>query len=253
MIKNMYLLLGAILLFIGCGDSSKVPAEVGKTVCVLFDLSGTTNKPEIRRAYVDHFKVIMDRVTHGDAISVALITEFSAGELRLLFQHQFPVFDPGSDKTELQLKAYESTLKEGMQKVKDSLFTIAQATLTDTTRRIMRTDIMTSLQVAERVFKNSHQPRKILVILSDMIEDSNAYNFEREELTDKRISDIIERERNRKRLPDLSTVKVYVVGALAKNAMRYERIQAFWFEYFKACGATLASENYGAAMIGFDE
>lgn len=253
MIKNMYLLLGATLLFIGCGDSGKVPAEAGKAVCVLFDLSGTTNKPEIRGAYVDHFKAIVDRVSHGDAISVALITEFSAGELRLLFQHEFPAFDPGSDKTELQLKAYESTLKEGMQKVKDSLFTIAQATLTDTARRIMRTDIMTSLQVAERVFKNSHQPRKVLVILSDMIEDSEAYNFERESLPNKRIEEIIARERTRKRLPDLSNVKVYVAGASAKTAARFERIRAFWLEYFKSCGASVLPENYGAAMIHFDE
>src|SRR2546426_826249 len=80
MIKNISLVLFNTLLFIGCGDGSKVPAATGKTVCMLFDLSGTTNKPQIRHAYVDNFKSIIDHITHGDAITAALITQFSAGE-----------------------------------------------------------------------------------------------------------------------------------------------------------------------------
>jgi len=254
MTARIILLVSCAACLIGCSNGAKSPINTAsKTVCVLFDLSETTNKPEIRRAYVDNFKLVANRLTHGDAIAVALITEFSARELRLLFQHEFPRFDPGSDKTDLQIKAYTSTLERAMERVRDSLNTLVYSVLMDTSRKIMRTDIMTSLQVAERVFKTSQQPRKILVILSDMIEDSDAYNFEREELTERRIANIIGQEKNRNRMPQLPDVKVYVAGASAENAARYERIRAFWLEYFKAAGATLLPENYGAALVDFKE
>lgn len=250
MSKAITLLVGTALL-LGCNKAEKTPMVPGKVVCVLFDLSGTTNKPEIRKAYIDDFKIITERLTHGDAIVVALITEFSAGELRLLFQHQFPPFEPGQDKTDMQIKAYTTTLETAMQHVKDSLRAIADSVLMDSSRRIMRTDIMTSLQVAERVLNSSPQPRKILVILSDMVEDSDSYNFEREDLTESRIRAIIEREKRLRRVPNLAQVRVYCIGAFARNAARYERIKAFWSEYFTACGAVVT--DYGAALVSFNE
>jgi hypothetical protein len=89
--------------------------------------------------------------------------------------------------------------------------------------------------------------------MSDMIEDSGEYNFEIENLTDKRIGDIISREKNRNLIPDLNGIKIYVVGALSKNLKQYYRVQNFWLRYFKECGANLIKDNYGSALINFNE
>ncbi|MEW6652018.1 MAG: hypothetical protein AB1394_00965 [Bacteroidota bacterium] len=112
---------------------------------------------------------------------------------------------------------------------------------------------MSSLQVAERVFKSFPQPRKILVIFSDMIEDSRKYNFEKENLTKEKISKIIKSEKEKGQITDMKDVKVYVAGATHPNSEIYDMIKNFWFEYFKTCGANLESQNYGAALIRFDE
>lgn len=92
-----------------------------------------------------------------------------------------------------------------------------------------------------------------MVIMSDMIEDSSDYNFERERLSDKRIAEIIAREREKKRLSILNGVKVYVTGARASAREQFYNIQNFWLRYFKECGANLSKENYGSALLSFDE
>jgi lysophospholipase L1-like esterase len=86
-----------------------------------------------------------------------------------------------------------------------------------------------------------------------MIEDSSEYNFEKERLSDKRIAEIIAAERVKKRLPDLKGVKVYVTGAKAPTREQFYNIQNFWLRYFKECGAELPKENYGSALLSFDE
>ena len=88
-----------------------------------------------------------------------------------------------------------------------------------------------------------------------MVEDSR-YNFERENLTDARIETMIAELKKKQLVPELSGVKVYVVGACMKGAManeKFNQIKKFWLRYFKETGASLSEENYGSALIGFKE
>jgi len=73
--------------------------------------------------------------------------------------------------------------------------------------------IIISETVAERVCKSFSQPRKVLVIMSDMLEDSEHYNIERLKLTAHEAARIVEAERRAGRLADLHDVRVYVIGA----------------------------------------
>jgi hypothetical protein len=188
----------------------------------------------------------------GDAIEAALITEKSVSELNLSIEYEFPVINSKTNTEIFKRKAKE--LSDSILNVKrDSILTVGDSILFKPKRKILFTEIMSSLQVAERVFKNFPQPRKILVIFSDMIEDSRFYNFERENLSSQRINQMINREKKGNFLPNLSGVKIYVAGAIAKDTERYNRIKNFWFEYFKNCNANLESQNYGAALIKFDE
>ncbi|MCD6116125.1 hypothetical protein J7K93_03845, partial [bacterium] len=137
--------------------------------------------------------------------------------------------------------------------LKDSLLTVAEKTIKDYHRKIFKTEIMGALQTAERVFMSYDQHRKVLVIMSDMLEDSKLYRFTKENLTDTRITSIISAEEENKRIPDLKGVKVYVTGAIAGNSQKYFQVRNFWYKYMEKCGAVLSHENYGSNLIRFDE
>jgi len=86
------------------------------------------------------------------------------------------------------------------------------------------------------------------------VEESSYYDFTKENLTASRIQAIIVAEKAEHRLPRLGGTHVYVIGASAGFYSRMppeavRKIQNFWLEYFKACGANLPVETYGSALI----
>ena len=249
---NLILFVLIILLYWGCSNNKSPEEQSAKVVCVLFDLSETTNTPEIRKVYLDKFKSVLKKMHPGDAIEAALITEKSLSELELSIECEFPVIE---SKANTELFEKEAGIRsEAMLKLKiDSLLSVADSLLFKPKRKIPFTEIMGSLQVAERVIKSFPQPKKIVVIFSDMIEDSQLYNFNRESLTDKRINKIISIEKGKKLLPDLKNVKVYIAGAAHPDTDKYNRIRNFWIKYFKETGANLAEHHYGAVLINFEE
>ena len=88
----------------------------------------------------------------------------------------------------------------------------------------------------------------VIVIFSDMIHESQAYNFDKgsgpdEKQTGKILADLS----SRKRLPDLKGVKVYVIGSTGRNTEQVENIQRFWAKYFKQTGADLLHYDYEAS------
>jgi len=248
MINRLLILFAILLSLLQCGkapDSSKV-------VCLLFDLSESTNRPEIRKAYVANAQTILKKMKPGDALLAALITEQSISELHFGLQYEFPKFKPSTDNLLIE-KRERMLFERHMKMAKDSLQKVVDSLLMHQPRPIVRTEILSALQGVERVFKNYNQNRKILVIFSDMIEDSDLYNFTRERLNEKRILQIIDAEQNAGRIPDLRGVKVYVVGAMANKTKLFLQIRNFWIHYFEACGAQLENQNYGPTLIRFDE
>lgn len=123
------------------------------------------------------------------------------------------------------------------------------------------TDLMNAFQLAEKVFNGESvrgASEKILVIFSDMIEQTRRHDFSSENLTEARISQILDIERKAGRLPELRGVKVWVAGATAAGSgsglppEKIQRIQQFWLRYFKACSADLTKERYASTLLNFD-
>ncbi|MGH7964907.1 MAG: hypothetical protein ACRERD_24350, partial [Candidatus Binatia bacterium] len=106
--------------------------------------------------------------------------------------------------------------------------------------------------LAEKIF-HDEQRRRVLVLVSDMLEDSEQYNFERLKLTDDFTRRVIEDHRKKGRLPDLGGAKVYVAGASATSANKALDVQSFWLAYCKAANADLAPQNYGPALMSFEK
>ena len=224
------------------------PGKGKKLIFVLFDVSGSTISR--REAYNNEFnKLILSSLKSGGRIIADRITD------NPLAQSSFPVnfkilsYNPLGDETEREDKN---------QFERDLATTTIANLLSSSNRRIMRTKIFDSLKLAERVFNSYPEYKKrILVIFSDMIEESDEYNFKRDVLDDSKIKKIIEEQKQSKSgLPNLTGVRVYITGATAtsKGGLTTDRINAiknFWISYYSTCGADVI--DYGPTLLRFEE
>jgi len=217
----------ALLIFGYIAGTGIAAAAETKTVFVLFDVSGTD--PE-RKEPDDHV------IKPGDAIVAGLIKDVSLGKASFPINEEFRKMSLWKDKQKNFDREVKSK-KEEMLKTADDLLKDTQGSRS--------TEVMSAIYAAEGVFKKYGKDKNVLVVFSDMIEESPYYNFQKENLTPKRIHQIIDSEKSKKRIPDLKGIKVYVSGASASTSQKMFEIQNFWMEYFKECGAELKKENYG--------
>jgi hypothetical protein len=244
-------LLLAMLALGGCAlPWSRQPQPSGKAVVVLADFSAST--AALRDFYLENVRQVLAQMDHGDFLAVCRITASSVNEPGVLLQEEFAPFvprDAAGNPTDNPVLVRQAREKA------DAALAARKAALEEEARRawlgepgrekIMRTDIMGSLTVAQNLFAAHRRDRSVLVVLSDMLEDSERYNFTRESLSEKRIEEIITAERGARRLPRLQGVKVYVVAPGTGDTSRFFAVRNFWLKYFAACGAELPAENYG--------
>jgi hypothetical protein len=119
-------------------------------------------------------------------------------------------------------------------------------------RGTMLTEILDSLNIADIIFHDEKERQKILVLLSDMIEDSKVCNFEKDKITDEYIDKVIRDRQKNKLIPNFTGVKVYVAGASAPDSNKFRAIQAFWARYLTKSGADFSPNRYGHSLINFE-
>ncbi len=224
----------------------KAPQEPSKTEFVLFDLSGSTATPEIRARYLADFDKVLANLHEGDILVVDRITS------NPLAQSTFPV----NEKFERMNPWFENVLtwRRESKGQRERIARTVKKMVMDPKQRSSKTSIVDALHLAQRVFATYPNERQVLVLFSDMVEESSYYDFRKENLTASRIQEIIEAEKAQDRLPRLDDTDVYVVGAAAGFYSRMSpkavrKIQNFWLDYFKACGANLPVETYGSSLI----
>ena len=213
-------------------------------VLALLDVSGTTNAA--RESYLSDLAGMMDQLQGGDVLWADQITENSLATSRVALRLELPSFDllaQNRDDYNTQL----SVLRKKAHSEAESL----------TNGKTQRTTILDALLVAQKAFHGSRAAaasHRILVLFSDMREDSFRYVFDREILTSSRAKQIIAREKADHRIADLKGVEVYVAGATADRTgdpEQIRRIQAFWQAYFRAAGTELSDEHYSASLLDF--
>lgn len=262
-INNKYELIlpvVSVLLLMACnsddrlGEDAPSPSTAkGKTVFVLFDISESTKAEETRRKYLESFNKIVTTIGEGDVLTADFISDDPLGQSTFAINREFPVFQPDTDNPLLirkQKGEFDKQIEDLRKQERDK----AAQMLGSVDRKVRWTRILDANLLAEKVFKKFDRPKKVLVLFSDMIESTEKLEFHKFGLSDKATKKIIEDEKSAGRLPDLSSVRVYVVGATgARSADSFNQIQNFWLVYFKAAGADLSKENYGAALLKFDE
>src|SRR3989442_6376622 len=95
--------------------------------------------------------------------------------------------------------------------------------------------VIDAMQLADRVFSTFERDHTLLVIFSDMIEQSRRYDFTGENLTAARTVQIMAKEQSAGRLPELQDVEVCVdgAGAAATGGPLPEKLlsaQEFWLQ-----------------------
>src|SRR2546422_6998081 len=219
----------------------------GKAIVVLFDLSESTDKPEVRTVYCRNFERILSTLDHGDALAAGWITEASAAQLELPIDERLPEFDAGTTNS-FVVRARRAKADTALMKAKASFHSGMCEKLGKPGRKVWKTDIMTSLDLADRITgRYGPRTRKVVVIMSDMIEDSERYDFKKLDLNAERTRQIIASEKNDGRLPDLAGVEVCVAGASAPHTRQFDKIREFWKAYFAASGGELV--DYGGPLV----
>lgn len=91
------------------------------------------------------------------------------------------------------------------------------------------------------------EPR-VLILLSDMVEDSQQYNFQSLVLNVRTRDRIMAKEKSAGRLADLSSIRIFVSGASARSLDQLVTLRSFWLTYFKICGADASADRYVPAL-----
>jgi hypothetical protein len=89
----------------------------------------------------------------------------------------------------------------------------------------------------------------MLVLFSDMIQESSDYNFATAAGPDAReASRIVKELRKRGRIPNLAGRKVFVNGRTGSSNAQVDSIGRFWLEYFRATGAELVAYGFDSGQ-----
>jgi len=221
-----------------------VPRPSGKKVVVmLVDVSYSTKT--LWKLYLENFYKAVDELGPGDSLVVSIINHDPLGTAERM-TYRFEECDSFSTNP---LLCKKKLVAQKEQAKKDGSEFFDHVTPSTESR------IFDSTLIAAKIF-SAHPPdtSRSLVLMSDMIENGDAFNFERSApLSDAQVKKVIARLKGEKRLPNLQGVKVSVVAPMPaegnRSSRRYLGLQRFWKEFFSSSGADLG-ERYGPTFDG---
>ena len=238
--------LSTIMLLSSLGGNADAFWKKGKdkkgprVIAVFVDMSGSTNQAR-RTVYRNAFDKVYENLKQGDRIVVGTITGRSYIDFK-------PVVDAEIPKQSIWVNRIK--FEQDLAKTKRDVQAGVEELLAQK-RGTPHTEIINSLNIADKIFHNEKR-QKILIILSDMIQDSKQYNFERVKVTDSYATKIINERQKQNLIPNLETVKVYVAGASASDSKKFRSIEKFWNRYFVAAGADFSLHRYGHSLLEFE-
>jgi hypothetical protein len=246
-LRLLVLIIGALLL----GNSLNWSGEAfGKSenslpnprlILILVDMSGSAD--QVRRTVCkEAFEKVYRNLRHGDRLVVGTITSQSYIEFKPTVDEEIPKKTVWDNRLQYEKKLTDT--KEKIRREVNKLLSQKQGTLL--------TEILDSLNIADIIFHDEKERQKVLVILSDMIQDSKEYKFDKDKITDEYIDNVIRSRQKNKLVPDLANVKVYVAGASAADSDKFRAIQTFWARYFTESGADFSPHRYGHSLISFE-
>ncbi len=222
------------------GKSENSPQNP-RVIIVLVDMSDSTNEAR-RTVYKEAFEKIYQNLRQGDRIVVGTITSRSYIDFKPTVNEEIPKKTIWDNRLQ-----FERDLTNTKQKIRREV-----NKLLSRQRGSALTEILDSLNIADTIFHDEKERQKILVILSDMLQDSKEYKFNKDKITDEYINNVITYRQKNNLMPNLTGVKVYVAGASAADSNRFRAVQSFWDRYFTKSGADFSLHRYGHSLINFE-
>jgi hypothetical protein len=212
-----------------------------RLIMILVDMSASADQAR-RTVCKDAFEKIYRNLRHGDRLVVGTITSQSYIEFKPTVDEEIPKKTVWDNRLQYEKKLTDT--KEKIRREVNKLLSQKQGT--------PLTEILDSLNIADTIFHDEKERQKILVILSDMIQDSKEYKFDKDKITDEYINKVIRYRQKSNLMPNLAGVKVYVAGASAADSDKFRAIQTFWTRYFAESGADFSPHRYGHSLINFE-
>jgi len=235
-------LVAALLppLVIGCGGTEAAeeprPGPVTRTPeLVMFVFDRSTSIPDHTLSLArDLMERRIGQLEHGDRIAAMQLLQLSLAEPPQRWSQQIP----HREVEEAEI-ARDSTMRARF--LKDARAYLAA--FSDTTGRdeINGTDILSTMHDVAAEIRPYSAHRRIMYLFSDMLQSNRT--IEMEGLRAMPPSEWAENEAAEGKLPDLSGLCVFVVGARVDTDAS-QRVKQFWEEYFAITGAELLDQNY---------
>jgi hypothetical protein len=222
------------------GKSENSPQNP-RVIIIFVDMSDSANEAR-RTVCKEAFEKIYQNLRQGDRVVVGTITSRSYIEFKTTVDEEIPKKTVWDNRLQFEKKL--ANTKEKIRGETNKLLSRERGTAL--------TEILDSLNIADIIFHEEKERQKILVLLSDMIEDSKGYNFEKDKITDEYIDNVIRDRQKNNLLPKLPGVKVYVAGAGAADSNRFRAVQTFWARYLTKSGADFSPHRYGHSLITFE-
>jgi hypothetical protein len=243
------LLMAVSAFFAPAAVSVAAESHPPTSVVVFVDFSGSiqgTARAGYRRELETN---ILPYLAAGDRLMVASIHDKTLTGFRPLVEAtlppmpQFNGFVDNTLKHAQNVKETERIIATTRQQIKAD---VAETFAKPLASRY--TDIFSSLAMAEKYFDGDSR-RKVVVLMSDMIEDNPPYKFDAMGWRPGDTGKLVNELAAKRLIPDLSGVCVYVSGASARDAALAGHISAFWQAYFTRAGADFDPARYAHVLL----
>jgi hypothetical protein len=228
------------MLLLGFSACQLIRRPPSRFLMVFIDVSASTSRD--RGLYETYLNQIVNSLKPGDRFLVGKISDETVTNFVPLLNTLLPKFNPMFDNPIKHKKALQG-ISLHLKADIDSLMAVAGAT--------QRTEIIDCFNIAESYF-SARTEKKVLVLISDMLECSSEMNFERETPTAAFIASKLDELAKQGRIARLEKVDVIVAGAggSGQTGSRYRAVESFWRSYISETGGILM--HYSHALMGFD-
>ena len=255
--KIFILFAGLVVFLAGCQKSkpgtarseTAVPTE--KNIVVLLDK--TASVKDQKGVFSSAVKKIIGSLGPGDRFRLAEITGSSAADFDFVLKSRIPK-NPSYNVLETNEAEYRDTVNKLDKKRKLIRQKLLEQTKSELAKRpsAMQTDLFGAIYTAS-LYLSDKKGKKILVVLSDMIEENDHWRFNKVKWTPTLEQKILSREEKLGLVPNMHGIEVYVIGARGNSLEVMQNIRHFWEAYFKKAGATFTEDHYAHTLLDWSE
>jgi hypothetical protein len=91
------------------------------------------------------------------------------------------------------------------------------------------------------------ETENVIIVFSDMVQESGELNFLKTNLDDKNINKLITDLKSKNRIPNFADSKIFICGRTGKNNSMIDNIHSFWKKYFEESKADLRIYDYDSS------